>query len=116
MARANGTLVGWLVVLGGAAALSMTAATVVISNGNRTLQREVNQRQQEVNQAVQLTPFSTQLIQTLAVMAVQRNDQQIGKVLSDNGITVQLNPPGAAVPSPVPPALPAPAPTPGATR
>ena len=40
-------------------------------------------------------------------MSVQRNDQQIAKILTDNGITVQLNqPPAAAAPTPAVPALP----------
>lgn len=106
MMRLNDTLVGWVVVALTGTALLMTITTVVMSNGNRALQRDVAQRQQEVNQALQLAPLNTQLIQALAVMSVQRNDQQIAKILADNGITVQLNQPPGATPTPTP-ALPA---------
>jgi len=72
------------------------------STGNRELQRDVGRRQQEVNQALQLQPLNNQLVQTLAVLSVQRNDAQLAKVLADNGITV--NP--TANPAPAAPSAP----------
>jgi len=103
----NDKRVGWVVVALTGAALLMTITTIAMSSGNRALQRDAALRQQEVNQALQLAPLNTQLIQALAVMSVQRNDQQIAKILADNGITVQLNPPPAtAAPTPAVPALP----------
>jgi len=106
MTRPNDTIVGWAVVALAGTALVTTVTTIFMSSGNRALQRDVAQRQQEVNQALQLAPLNTQLIQALAVMSVQRNDQQIAKILADNGITVQLNqPPATAAPAPVLPNL-----------
>ena len=42
-------------------------------------------RQQEVNQALQPQPLSNQLIQTIAVMSVQRGDAQLSKVIAEQG-------------------------------
>lgn len=100
--------VSWTATLLAGAALAATVTAIFVQSGNRDLQRDVSRRQQEVNQALQLQPLNNQLIQTLAVLSVQRNDAQLAKVLADHGITVQANAPGAA-PVTAPAAAPAPA-------
>jgi hypothetical protein len=102
-------LVNWAVVLLAGAALAVTVTAIFVQSGNRELQRDLARRQQEVNQALQLQPLNNQLIQTIAVMSVQRGDAQLSKVLADHGITVQANAPGA-------PATAAPAPSPAPAR
>lgn len=97
------TLMTWAVVLLTGGALTATVAAIFVQSGNRDLQRDIARRQQEVNQALQLQPLNNQLIQTLAVMSVQRGDGQLAKVLADHGITVQANAaeaPAAAAPVP----------------
>ena len=94
----------WMVALLAAIGLATAVTTIFVGSGNRELQRDVARRQQEVNQALQLQPLNNQLIQALASMSVQRNDPQLAKVLTDNGITVQFNTPAGAAPA-------APAPT-----
>jgi len=106
MNRSNSTWLSWVIVVLGAGALAMSVTTVFVATGNREMQRDVARRQQEVNQALQLSPLNNQLIQTLAAISVQRNDAQLGKILTDNGISVQLNTPSPS-PSPSPPAAPA---------
>lgn len=93
--------VNWVVALLAGAALAVTVTAIFVQNGNRELQRDVARRQQEVNQALQLQPLNNQLIQTLAVMSVQRADAQLAKVLADHGITVQPNPTDAPAAPPV---------------
>jgi hypothetical protein len=82
-----------------AVGLAVTVTMIFVASGNRELQREVARRQQEVNQALQLQPLNNQLIQALATLSVQRNDPQLAKVLTDNGITVQFNAPAGAAPA-----------------
>lgn len=92
--------VNWLVTLLAGAALAATVTAIFVQSGNRELQRDVARRQQEVNQALQLQPLNNQLVQTMAVMSVQRGDAQLQKVLADHGITVQANPAGTAPAAP----------------
>lgn len=91
------TALNWLVALLAGAGLAIAVTTIFVASGNRELQRDVARRQQEVNQALQLQPLNNQLIQALAALSVQRNDPQLAKILTDNGITVQLNAPAAPV-------------------
>lgn len=111
MGKNRNSLIGWLVVVAAAIAFVCTITTMFVSSGNRSLQRDIAQRQQEVNQALQLSNLNTQLVQTLATLSVQRNDAQLVKLLADHGITIQVNqaPPAAA---PAPSSTPAPAATP----
>lgn len=106
MIRIRNTVIGWLVVAAGATAFLCTLMTMVLSSGNRTLQRDIATRQQEVNQALQLSNLNTQLVQTLATLSVQRNDAQLTKLLADHGITIQVNQaaPGQTPGQPAPPA------------
>jgi hypothetical protein len=92
----SGTALNWVVALLAGAGLAVAVTTIFVASGNRELQRDVTRRQQEVNQALQLQPLNNQLIQALAALSVQRNDPQLAKILTDNGITVQLNAPAAA--------------------
>lgn len=94
----TGNALNWLVALLAAVALAAAVTTIFVASGNRELQRDVTRRQQEVNQALQLQPLNNQLIQAVAALSVQRNDPQLAKILSDNGITVQLNAPAGATP------------------
>jgi hypothetical protein len=91
----SSTALNWLVALLAGAGLAIAVTTIFVASGNRELQRDVARRQQEVNQALQLQPLNNQLIQALAALSVQRNDPQLAKILTDNGITVQLNAPAA---------------------
>lgn len=94
----------WIVALLAGAAFAATVTAIFVQSGNRDLQRDIARKQQEVNQALQLQPLNNQLIQTMAVMSIQRGDAQMAKILADHGITVQ------ATPSETPAAAPAPAP------
>lgn len=118
MIRNRSLLIGWLVVAAGATAFLCTLTTMVLSSGNRTLQRDIATRQQEVNQALQLSNLNTQLVQTLATLSVQRNDAQLTKLLSDHGITIQVNQaaPGQPAAPAVPPTFSSPGVSPNVTR
>lgn len=91
----TGNALNWLVAVLAAGALATAVTTIFVASGNRELQRDVTRRQQEINQALQLQPLNNQLIQALAALSVQRNDPQLAKILTDNGINVQLSAPAA---------------------
>ncbi|MBL8697488.1 MAG: hypothetical protein JNK67_03910 [Alphaproteobacteria bacterium] len=122
MGRIRNSLIGWLVVVAAAVAFVSTLTTMVVSSGNRALQRDIALRQQEVNQALQLSNLNTQLVQTLATLGVQRGDAQLTKLLADHGITIQVNQPPAGqtpgqAPAPsVPPNFSTPGVPPSVTR
>ena len=64
---------------------------------NRTVQAEVNRRQQFINQSLQLGRISEALIRALAAAAVSNKDDKLRDLLADNGITI--NAAGEPVPS-----------------
>jgi hypothetical protein len=81
-----------------ATALSGLALVLVVLNaflilGNESRQAEVNQRQQYINQSVQLARVSQALVSALAQAAVKSDDKDIRELLTSSGITIQVNPP-----------------------
>ena len=85
---ARGNWQGWAVT--GIAGLSLV---LVVVNGalfltNRTIQNEINTRQQLINQAVQLERLGQELVNALAGLALRNNDEQLRQLLADQGITL----------------------------
>ena len=68
------------------------AANVGLSLNNRAAQAEVNQRQQFINETVQLARLNNQIVQALANLAVQTNDESIRRLLAAQGITITTQP------------------------
>lgn len=62
---------------------------------NRAAQIEINSRQQYIEESVRLNKLSNQLIQSLANLAAQTNDQKIAGVLSAHGIQYTIKSPVA---------------------
>jgi hypothetical protein len=93
-----------------AAAGALVIAYIILVQDNRTVQAEVNRRQQFINQSVQLGRISEVLIRAIAATAVSNKDDRLRDLLADNGITI--NAAGEPVPSASAPAeKTAPAPT-----
>ena len=82
---------GWLyrllVALSGMT-LVLVVVYIVLIQGNRSVQSEVNQRQQFINQSIQLGRVNDALIRALATMAVSNNDDKLHDLLAQNGITI----------------------------
>src|SRR5437660_8901172 len=55
---------------------------------NRTVQAEVNRRQQFINQSVQLGRINEVLIRALAAAAVSNKDDRLRDLLAEDGITI----------------------------
>lgn len=77
-----------------AMAVSLTLATM-----NRSLQQEIGQRQQYVQQSAQLESLYREIVRALAELASRNNDQAVRAMLAQHGITYTANAPAAAAPA-----------------
>ena len=107
---------GWpyrlLVALSGITLILVVVYIVVIQD-NRSVQGEINQRQQFINQGIQLGRINDTLIRALAAAAVSNKDDKLRDLLAQNGITINPAtgaPEREAPPAPAAPATAAPAP------
>jgi len=94
--RADGWLY-WMTVGLSALALALVVAYMVLVQDNRSVQAEVNRRQQFINQSIQLGRINEALIRALAAAAVSNKDDKLRDLLADNGITINAS--GEPVPS-----------------
>jgi len=87
--------------------LVLVVAYIVLAQENRSVQAEVSQRQQYINQSIQLGRINDALIRALAAAAVDNNDDKLRELLAQNGITI--NPATGAPEKQAPPAVAPPA-------
>jgi hypothetical protein len=91
---------GWLYRVGvglSAVTLILVIVYIVLVQDNRSVQREVNQRQQFINQSIQLSRVNEALVRALAAGAVNGKSDKLRDLLAQNGITI--NAAGEPVPS-----------------
>ena len=89
------SIANWPVGTGkaGRSGIAGLSLVLVLLNGalfltNRTIQNEINTRQQLINQAVQLERLGQELVNALAGLALRNNDEQLRQLLADQGITL----------------------------
>ena len=85
--RTDSWLYRLLVALSGIT-LALVVAYIVLIQDNRSVQAEVNQRQQFINQSIQLGRINDTLIRALAAAAVENNDDKLRELLAQNGIVI----------------------------
>ena len=73
---------------------------------NRSVQAEVNQRQQFINQSIEFNRINDALIRAIATTAVNNKDDKLRELLTQNGITIN---PSASASEKAPPPSAAPA-------
>jgi Flp pilus assembly protein TadD len=83
----------WILTAVSAVTLILAIADVAMTSKVRELQADVTQRQQYLNQSVALGRLNTQIIQTLARMSSQSNDEAIRALLAKNGVTFKVTAP-----------------------
>src|SRR5260370_42243831 len=91
---------GWLYWIGvGMSRLTFVLVVIyiVLVQDNRLVQAEVNQRQQFINQSIQLGRVNETLIRALATAVVSSKDDKLRELLTQNGITI--NAAGGALPA-----------------
>lgn len=105
--RADGWVYRGILALSGIT-LVLVIVYLVVTEQNRSVQAEVNQRQQFINQSIELNRINNALIQAIARNAVGDKGDKLHDLLTRNGIT--LNPAtGAASEKTAPPVSAAPA-------
>ena len=75
--------------------LPLVGVNMYLVHTNQALQREVSDRQQFINQSVQIQQLTRDLVNALANLAVKNNDEQIRQMLTSRGITFSTAPPPA---------------------
>ena|SRR5271154_3385370 len=86
--------------------LVLVVVYLYLVQANRSVQAELNQRQQFINQSIQFNRVNDALIRALAATAVSDKDDKLRDLLAQNGITIN---PTTGAPS-MKAASPAPAP------
>jgi hypothetical protein len=71
----------------------LVVAYIILVQDNRSVQAEVNQRQQFINQSIKLGRISETLIRNLAAAAVNNKDEKLRDLLAQGGITINVNAP-----------------------
>jgi hypothetical protein len=85
-------------------ALVLVAVYIILVQDNRSVQAEVNRRQQFINQSIQLVRVSEALVRALAAAAANGKDDKLRELLAQNGITInaagepERTPPPTAAP------------------
>ena len=87
--RRSGLL--WSIAVIAVIALGFVAANIFLHRTNLALQEELAQRQQFINESIRLSRLNTQLVQALATLAAQSDDQAIRDLLAIHGITFTVN-------------------------
>ena len=85
--RTDGWFYRLLVALSGIT-LILVVVYIILIQDNRSVQAEVNQRQQFINQSIQLGRISDALIRAMATTAVSNKDDKLRDLLAQNGITI----------------------------
>jgi hypothetical protein len=85
--------------------LVLVVVYLILIEQNRSVQAEVNQRQQFINQSIQFGRVNEALVRALATVAINDKDDKLRDLLAQNGILI--NPKTGA---PVPAAAPVPKP------
>ncbi|HYZ43044.1 MAG TPA: hypothetical protein VE687_20800 [Stellaceae bacterium] len=107
--RPEGLLHRLAVALSGLS-LVLVVVYIILVQDNRSVQLQVNQRQQFINQGIQLGRINEALVRALASAAVNKKDDKLRELLAQNGITI--NAAGEPVPATSAPAETAPEKTP----
>ena len=68
--------------------LVLVVVFIILVQDNRSIQAEVNQRQQFINQSIQLGRVNEALIRALASTATASGDEKLRDLLTQSGITI----------------------------
>jgi hypothetical protein len=85
--RSSGTIVASIIA---ALAVLLAIANIVMLEMNRRLQADVAARNHFIQQTVQIETLNREVVNALANLAVERNDEALKTLLAQHGIT--LNP------------------------
>ena len=66
----------------------LVIAYSILAQENRSIQSDVNRRQQFINQSIEFRRINDVLVRTIATAAVSKKDDKLRELLAQNGITV----------------------------
>ena len=89
----------WILTLIAAASFVAMLVNIALGVTNGNARTDVNQRQQFVQQSVQLEGLYKDIVRSLAELGARNNDGDVKALLQKHGITYNVNPP-AAPPAP----------------
>jgi hypothetical protein len=89
------TVKRWQHFITGAAALAilLLLTNMVLVERNRILQAEVSSRAQYIQQTVQLEGLQREIVNAIANLAVRNKDDSLKAILTQQGITINVNQP-----------------------
>ena len=76
-----------------AVALGLVFVTTTLSANIGSMRRQLDERQKFINESIVLSKLNVQLAQVLANLAVATHDDELKRVLWDNGITFSTGAP-----------------------
>jgi hypothetical protein len=94
MIYSRGWLYWALVALSGGALLLVLLNSWLVES-NRAAQADINQRQEFINQTVEISKIHETLVRSLAQAAFDRKDDRLRELLAEQGITINANNNGA---------------------
>ena len=78
-----------------ALAILLALVNIVLLELNRRLQAEVTARNHFIQQTVQIETLNREVVNALANLAVERNDEALKALLAQHGVTLNPSPAGA---------------------
>lgn len=85
-----------VITLAAALGIVLLLTNIVLLEGNRTLQGEVNVRAQYIQQTVQLEGLQREIVNAIANLAVRNKDDALKSILTQQGITINVNQPSTS--------------------
>jgi hypothetical protein len=85
----------WIVTALAVACMAVTLGTIALGTVNRGRQAEVAQRQQFLQQSVQLEALYREIVRALAELAARNSDEEVRSMLQRHGISYTVNAPAA---------------------
>jgi hypothetical protein len=92
MTRAPSGLLAWTATALAAVSLALVVVNGAMFTSNQSAQAEVNNRQQFINQSVQIARVEENLAKALAAVATN-GDDKVRDLLAEQGITYTVTPP-----------------------
>jgi hypothetical protein len=89
----------WIVTVLAAASVAAMVASIALGYNNGVARADVTQRQQFVQQSIQLEGLYKEIVRALAELGARNNDGDVKAMLQKHGITYNVN-------APTPPAAP----------
>jgi hypothetical protein len=89
------------VTLAAALGVVLALTNMVLFERNRSLQAEVGSRAQYIQQSVQLEGLHREIVNAIANLAVRNKDDALKTILTQQGITFNVDPPGSTAAAPL---------------